>query len=726
MGKPTRRVWQTPVYPGKLTERHAFLKEFGSLKKESCPVKRAPLLVLPFLVSVGLVSPAAAERTHTITPEDYFTINLATSCALSPDGRHAAYTELRWEKEEDKRNEDLWSVEIATGKTTRLTFDPASDVNPQWGPDSEWIYFTSSRKQEDGKAPMNGKKQVWRVSRRGGEIFPVTRVTDGIRDYEISADGRTLYYTTGTERFDEDDFESLRREFKDLIYGHGVTTTSQLWKLDLESWRSEKLVDEGRVIFAFRVSPDQKRIAMLTRPDDHLITNEGWSTVDIYTAADGRVTSLPDTDWREKAPSPFGWILEPCWSSDSQVLAFRVDFDGYPGEVFFIHFDRGSEPRVQKMIRANEVTVAGEMKWIPGTRDFCFAADDHARERIYCARNIKDGKQGETVTLTPGDRVVLDYAFSNRADPMAVVMNGLDHAREIYAVRNPGPKARFDRITRLNPQMETWKLPQIQIVKWTSEDGTPVEGILELPPGYTPGDGPLPLVVEIHGGPTSTSLYRFKYWIYGRTIFAAQGWALLSPNYRGSTGYGDKFLTDLIGNKNNLDVADILSGVNALIDRGIADPERMAVMGWSNGGYLTDCIITRDNRFKAASSGAGVFDTVMQWSIEDTPGHVINFNQGLPWDQAEAMHRTSPIYDADKITTPTLIHVGEKDERVPQEHSRGLYRALRHYLHVPTELVIYPGAGHGLVKYSHRKAKLAWDLKWFNHYALGKRDESME
>jgi dipeptidyl aminopeptidase/acylaminoacyl peptidase len=407
------------------------------------------------------------------------------------------------------------------------------------------------------------------------------------------------------------------------------------------------------------------------------------------------------------------------------VLSFRVDFDGYPGEVFFAHFDREPLP-IQKMVRPREVTVDGRMLWMPDTRTFCFTGDDHARKRLWGVSDIRNGEQGSAVELTPGDVVVDNFTFSPRRGSLAVVMGELDHPRDIFMVRNGGPNARFERVTRINPQVDTWKIPQISIVKWTSDDGTPVEGVLELPPDYQPEDGPLPLVVNIHGGPSQSAYYRFQYWIYGRTLFPSQGWAMLAPNYRGSTGYGDKFLTDLIGNKNNLDVMDILAGVNALIERGIVDPERMAVMGWSNGGYLTNCIITRDNRFKAASSGAGVFDTAMQWSIEDTPGHVINYSEGPPWKVEETMRNTSPLFDVDKVTTPTLIHVGENDERVPQEHSRSLYRALRHYLKVPTELIIYPGAGHGLTKYSHRKAKISWDVKWFNNHVLGRVDEELE
>lgn len=686
------------------------------------------LLALTLLVLASVSLPqgtlAQPERTHEIGPDDYFTIAYATSAVLSPRNTHVAYTEMRWDKEEDKRNTDLWVVNTATKETRRLTFDPTSDSNAQWSPDESWIYFTSKRKRDDGeKPPYNDKTQVWRVRPQGGEIFAVTREPKGIQSFHLSKDGNSLYFTTSSEEVEDDDWEELRKEFKDLKYGHGVTDLTQLHKLDLVSWRTEKLVDEDRYIYEFKVSPDESKIAMLTRPDPTLISNEGWSRVDIYDMASREIASLPDAMWREQAPSPYGWILGLTWADDNKALGFRVDFDGYPGEVFFAHLGNGA-PSIQKLNRPNEVTVEGSMVWMPGTRNFVFAADDYGRRRMYCVENIRNGKQGKDYTLTPGDVSVNAFSFAS-GKTLAVLRPGMNHPPDVFLTKSPGPNASFDRLTRINPQVDTWILPQLSIYKWTSPDGTPVEGILELPPGYKKGDGPLPLVVAIHGGPTASSRLHFRYWIYGRTLFASKGWALFDPNYRGSTGYGDKFLIDLIGNKNNLDVQDILSGVDALIEEGIADDSKMAVMGWSNGGYLTNCIITHDNRFKAASSGASVFDTVMQWSIEDTPGHVINYNKGLPWEQKEGMHRSSPLYNVDKVTTPTLIHVGENDPRTPQEHSRSLYRSLRYYVDVPTELIIYPGEGHGLTKYSHRKAKLNWDMKWFKRHVLEEEEPTI-
>ncbi len=249
-----------------------------------------------------------------------------------------------------------------------------------------------------------------------------------------------------------------------------------------------------------------------------------------------------------------------------------------------------------------------------------------------------------------------------------------------------------------------------------------VECILETPPGYY-GKERLPLIVVIHGGPTAASMLRMRLWIYGRVLYASQGYAVFSPNYRGSTGYGDKFMTDLIGKKNNIDVEDILTGVDSLIAKGIADPSRMGVMGWSNGGYLTNCLITKTSRFKAASSGAGISDVAMQWSIEDTPGHVINFKKGFPWTKPAEMRAASPLFAVDRVKTPTLFHVGGADERCPPAHQRAMYRALHHYLGVPTELIVYPGEPHGLTKYSNRKAKMAWDKAWFDRYLLGKKTE---
>jgi dipeptidyl aminopeptidase/acylaminoacyl peptidase len=314
--------------------------------------------------------------------------------------------------------------------------------------------------------------------------------------------------------------------------------------------------------------------------------------------------------------------------------------------------------------------------------------------------------------------VVAGFALDGGGRTLAAIVETITHTNDIF-VFDKADRSR--RLTNVNPQVDTWILPQIEHVSWTGADGDECFGILELPAGYTKADGPLPTIIELHGGPTASTQFKLRLWIYGRTLMASKGYALLSPNYHGSTGYGDEFLEKLIGRENEIEVTDITNGVHWLIDQGIADPAKIGVMGWSNGGYLTNCMITaQPDMFAAASSGAGVLDMVIQWGTEDTPGHVINFVEGLPWQQAAHYQKASPLYHLDRVKTPTLIHVGGSDPRVPPAHSRALYRALRHYLDVPTQLVVYPGEPHGLTTHENRLAKITWDLAWFDKYLLGK------
>ena len=307
-----------------------------------------------------------------------------------------------------------------------------------------------------------------------------------------------------------------------------------------------------------------------------------------------------------------------------------------------------------------------------------------------------------------------DTSNNNGNASIIALQSTLTYHRDLVLYKS---KTKTERITNVNPQVENWKLPQISLIKWTGAQGDMVEGILELPPDYN-RETKLPLIVQIHGGPTASEKYEFEFQIYGRTALAARGYALFSPNYRGSTGYGDKFITDVIGRENDIDVEDILKGVDDLIERGIADPQRLGVMGWSNGGFLTNCLIAT-NRFKAASSGAGVVDQTIQWGEEDTPGHVINYMQGLPWENHQNYQNASPLYAFKAgIKTATLIHAGEKDARVPVTHSRVLHRALHYYIDAPCELVIYPGAKHSISTYRHRLAKMKWDHAWFDKFLL--------
>jgi len=652
-------------------------------------------------------------RNHDITIEDYLTQAFIQECTVSPDGKFAAYIEWRWDKQKDGRNRDLWVVNISSREILRLTNDMANETSPQWSPDSKWIYFVGHFKDEGAnEPPRDGSSQVWKIKIDGSELTSVTRVPDGIDDYEIAEDGSALYYIISKEHM-IDDWKELRSEYKgDLEFGHGIHQVSEVWKIDLKTWREKLLVDSDRYIRYFDVSPDGRRIAMISDPDEVLINHEGKSEVEIFDSKTGKREMLDNSAWRDNAPSPFGWLGSPAWSSDGKIFAFSIDYDGYPGEIHTVRFSDEGEVMIKELPRPEIVTIAGGFKWMPDKYELCILGEYKAREHVYAI----DYNSGKARNLTPGDVVVEGFNFVGRKGDLIATQSTLTYYLDLVLYDTKG---KSERLTNVNPHYDTWKLPQISIVQWKGAEGDMVEGILELPPDYEGGE-PLPLVLNLHGGPTASEKYCFLFWIYGRAAFAAKGYAMFSPNYRGSTGYGDKFLTDLIGHENDYDVQDIMTGVDYLIEKGIADPERLGVMGWSNGGYLTNCLIAT-NRFKCASSGAGVLDMTMQWGEEDTPGHVVNYCMALPWENPDNYRKASPLYDLKPgITTAVLIHQGAEDPRVPATQSKALHRALYYYLDVPCELILYPGAQHGLSTYQHRLAKMKWDHAWFDKYLMGK------
>lgn len=674
--------------------------------------------VLATLLALATLAPARADDpapTHDIALDDYFTLATLFEAVISPDGRTVAYTEARWQESTNDRKADLWVVDAAGGAATRLTFDRAGYHSLCWSPDSAMIYVVAGRKREGAAAPFDGKAQVWRIPRAGGEMHPVTQVADGVGPYALRGDGLALYYLSSAQP-PRDEWSKLRGDFKDVQYGHASTEKTEVHRLDLDTWRTEKMAEVAKAASEFDVAPDGSRLALITAPENKVSSFEGKSVVEVYDVATGQWTTLPDELWRAQAPSPYGRLNSLHWSPDGRTLAFIIGFDGYPSELLTARFE-GATPTIARLPRPAGVSLhAGvdsttPIEWRNG--QICFPGEERGRVRVYAAK--AGSAPAEFECLTPGDVAVDAFSFSNDG-AAALVMGTPTALADIQLLSSSGE---LRRLTNVNPQTAAWKWPRLDTVRWQGAGGVVVEGILELPAGAEAGK-PLPLIVFIHGGPTSMWTYQRSFNLYSlQALMSAKGYAILCPNYRGSSGYGDMFLTDLIGHENDLDVADILAGVDALVERKIADPDRMAVIGWSNGGYLTNCIVSKTNRFKAASSGAGIADKVLNWGINDEPAYALVFAQGLPWQKPDVYRRSSPVFDFGQVRTPTLFHVGANDERCPPENSRMLYRALREYSATPTELLIYPNEPHGLGRLQSRKAKLAWDAAWFDRYVKG-------
>ena len=640
--------------------------------------------------------------------DNYFELDYASVKAVSEDGDRALLSIGRWNETADRMQYDLWELDLGEGSAHRLTFDRHSEGSATYGPDGA-IWFLGRDDRNDEDPPTDGSRQVFRFD--DGHAQPVTEVDGGVEEFELSRDGAHLFTRRDVDHRVDDAFASVRKAHKDdIAYGHGVQQVSAIDRYDTTTWRRETVYEADRVVFEFALSPDASTLAMVTTPDEELIHLEGWSHIDLVDVRSGVVERLDDRLWRDDAPSPFGWLYGLTWSDDG-ALAHRVDFDGHPGEQFLT---TTAPLRTERMPRSADATLTGAPVFRPGTRELCGRVDLQGRRPVECT-----APDGTVQTWLGDDHSVGSFVFGPKGRSITAVTALPDHQGRVVS----GRLGRAEPVWTVNPHAEDWEWPSVQDTRWTAPDGTSVHGVVELPASWTVDEGPLPLVVSIHGGPTSASRTARQLSVSGAGLLASQGHAVLMPNYRGSTGFGDEFLVELVGNECDIEVADIQAGIDAVIEQGIADPDRVAVMGWSNGGYLTNCLISSSDRFKAASSGAGVFDQAMQWATEDTPGHVINYMQGLPWEQPEAYAKASPLARAGTITTPTLIHMGENDERVPLVHAQALYRALFQYLDVPTELVVYEGAGHSLRSMSHRRAKMAWDAAWFEQYLTNETAE---
>ena len=604
----------------------------------------------------------------------------------------------------------------------RLTWTQASESGVRWHPGGGEFFF---------KRPHEGKAQVWRMPIDGGEARVVTHAKEGVGVYRLGGGADHIYYTSNEEAT-VGDWDWFKKKYKKLHYGSGVWKLARLWKEELlpggatrdpEKHGPKKLFEGDFHIWQFSVSPDEGRVAVITTPDPRLIRLEGWSELQVLYLETRKVAKVPDALFRQEAPSPYGWIEGTEWSADGGALAFTVSWDGYPTEIYVAHFTDGEGIRVGRVRRTDGPEIeGGTVAWLGKGRDLVYRVQDRTVARVMRARAM-DGpaSPGAVEQLPSGDGHVWSFSASADGDVLYLVKSLEDRHQDVYVTVLGGDgEAEPERLTDVDPQVATWVLPKQKIVRWAGWNGEEVEGILSLPADWD-GSTPLPMITMIHGGPGSASLSCFTYWLSEPIpLYTGKGWAVFRPNYRGSIGYGDEFHEQLLGHKNDRDVADIILGVKKLVSDGVADEERLGANGWSNGGSLTNwLVVTAPDLFRAGASGAGVADFLIQFGLEDTPGHVINYSKGFPWETAELLTKRSPLLHADKVKAAVLFLVGEKDERVPAAHARSFHRSLT-YVGAPTELVVFPGEGHGLSKLSHRRAKIELELSWFEKYVLGK------
>ncbi|HEY6402717.1 MAG TPA: S9 family peptidase [Blastocatellia bacterium] len=635
---------------------------------------------------------------------------------ISPDGQWVAYVGSTVDVKEDKSSSHIWMISF-DGKTERqMTSSQESESAPRWSPDGRYLSFTSSR-----PGPAKGN-QVWLLDRDGGEAFQMTELKGRLQGYEWSPDSKRLALVVGDPDPEAEAAEAAkesggkpkapkpilidRYKFKQDGQGYLLSGRhSYIYLFNIETKKLERLTtgkwDEAGPSW----SPDGTRIAFLS---NHAADPDRDPSAQIFVAE----AKPGATEKALTRPSVRAGRSRPEWSPDGKLIAFLEGDEMKYGAYNMSHLaivasvvdgDGSVGPRRVESVEALDRSVSLQ-GFSPDSKSIRFLVTDD-RSAYPAQVNLSSGKV-ERLLAPP----IVISSWESAKNRSVVISGGDAKYAEVFAFENGALR----QLTRQNDALFTeLEIATTEEVGFKSKDGTEIHGLLTYPIGYVKGTK-VPLLLRIHGGPNGQDQHSFS---LERQFFAANGYAVLAVNYRGSAGRGQKFSRAIFADWGHYEVEDLQAGVDHVIRMGVADPDRLGLGGWSYGGILTDYMIASDNRFKAATSGAGTAFTV---SFFGTDQYIIQYNNeiGPPWDPKawETYQKLSyPFLHADRIKTPTLFLCGERDFNVPLAGSEQMYQALRS-LDVETQLVIYPTQFHGISRPSYIRDRFERYLAWYDKY----------
>ncbi len=646
--------------------------------------------------------------------------------SIAPDGGSVAYPVTTTDWENNRYDTEIWLARPGSEPFQVTLTEKESSTNPKWSPDSHWLGFLADR--GDGR-------QIYLIRAVGGEARRLTSVKGGVNDFEWSPDGSRLAFSSvGPE---SEETVARRKAYGDYAVENVDFRLVRLWIVpaDTGSLRESQVLcprpdslpriadstarscvrtptpaalpitgNVGR----FAWSPDGRRIAFSHTPDPLLGSGNlaDIAVIDIAWGVDGGVAS---STVRPLVTGP-GSDTDPVWSPDGTRLLFSTAA-GDTSANFYRNSRLALVPAGGGPVTVLSRTFdenPGSAVWVPaGIR---FLAAQGTAQRLFAL----DPTTGATRVLLSTPEVLRSVSFTRDGSMIAFAGESATMLPEVYRASLSGAVTPV-RLTNMTAQTAGWALGTREIVSWASRDGTRIEGVLYKPNGYDPSRR-YPLLVAIHGGPTGISRPVLGYGsVYPVSQFLAKGAVVLMPNYRGSAGYGEKFRSLNVRNLGVGDAWDVLSGVDSLIARGIADSTRMGSMGWSQGGYISAFLTTTSTRFKAISVGAGISDWMTYYVSTDIHPFTRQYLQATPWSDPEIYAKTSPITFVKQARTPTLIQHGELDRRVPIANAYELYQALQD-VGVPTKLVVYKGFGHGITKPKEQLAATWHNWEWFSKY----------
>jgi dipeptidyl aminopeptidase/acylaminoacyl peptidase len=650
----------------------------------------------------------AASSTPNATPtiDQSLEMRSAFNPRISPDGRRVVYEVVSTNWEDNSFDRSLWIVDVADGRPHPLTTAKKSSTGADWSPDGKWIAFVSDRPAQISGSPAD-KRQLYVISADGGEARQLTKVEEGVAAFAWAPDSRRIAFTAQDPESKAD--KDRKEKYGDYFVVHADYQMSHLWLMELPDSFAENLPEPKRLtegnaftVDSFSWSPDGTRIAFSAQRDPDLIS--GYSS-DIYVlnVADKGVKKIVDT------PGPDS---NPKWSPDGTRVAYQTS-----GGSKYFFYTNGKIAVVPASGGTPEIVSEGFdedpdlLDWAPDGIYF------GAEQRTYAHLFRLDPATKKYVRLSAPEKMAAGgFSFSRDFKQVAYRAANENEYTEIYASSVSPWNGK--KLTAMGDQVKPFKLAHREVVSWKSTDGALIEGVLFKPADYD-AKKKYPLLVVIHGGPTGVDqpvVNADRYYPIERLV--ARGALVLRPNYRGSAGYGEKFRSLNVRNLGVGDYADVISGVDTLIARGLVDKDRVGSMGWSQGGYISAFITASSDRFKAVSVGAGISDWMTYYANTDITPFTPQYLHATPWDDPEIYKKTSPISYIAKAKTPTLIQHGENDRRVPIPNAYELRQALEDK-GVPVKMVVYKGFGHGITKPKQQRAVMEENEKWFAHYIWG-------
>jgi dipeptidyl aminopeptidase/acylaminoacyl peptidase len=649
------------------------------------------LPILTIVLSIALFS----EGKKPMTFLDIINLKRVSTPTLSPDGKQILFTITTADWEKNGTVSHIWRLDTDGTGLVQITNGIDGERGGIWSPDGTIISFITRRNGEDEET------QIYFLNNSGGEAIKFSAHEGGVLSHTWSPSGKRIFFTAKDPLSKE---EEQKKEDKDdaFIFEKDEKNT-HIWAVDVPTKKETKLTDGDFTVRGFQLSRDGTKILFSAAPSpnyDDVLNAEIW----LMNLEDGSQKKITENNI---------WEGRFSLSPDNTQILFIADtnerFEHYYQDTLLLVPAAGGTPELLLPDFRYEISQAF---WSADGKTIYFSANMGVHVELF----VLDLTAKKVEQLTNGKHVI----------------SGLDYIPEIdtivYAVNTPYNPTTFwtADMEKFSPQMiydpypelENYQLAKVEAIQWTSTDGKTVEGVLYYPLNYEKGKR-YPLLAHTHGGPQSSDKLRFDSYAHAR---AGRGYAILKPNYRGSTGYGNDVLRDMVGHYFLHADDDVIAGVEHLIELGLADPDRLGTLGWSAGGHMTNWLVTQTDIFKAASSGAGASNWISMYAQSDVRIYRTPWFLGDPWhadSPLETYREHSPIFYVHQAKTPTLIMYGENDRRVPLPQGYEMYRGLKAN-GVPTELVIFPRAGHGPRELRHILYKMNKEFHWLEKYIMGR------